>query len=43
MRRTFLEQSCKNCSGETSTRPFYEKPKLSISLDQQFKVLYSLF
>ena len=31
------------CGGETSTRPFSEKLKLSISLGQQSKGLYSLF
>ena len=43
MRNIFLEKSCTKCGGETSPRPFSEKLKLSISLDQQSKVLYSLF
>ena len=42
MKNIFLEISCITCGGETSHRPFCEKLKLSISLDQQFKVLYSL-
>ena len=41
MRNIFLEKSYTKCSGETSPRPFYEKLKLSISLDQWSKVLYS--
>ena len=43
MRNIFLEKSYKKCGEETSPRPFSEKLKLSISLDQQSKVLYSLF
>ena len=43
MRNIFLEKSYTKCGGETSPRPFSEKLKLSISLDQQSKVLYSLF
>ena len=31
------------CGGETIPRPFSKNPKLSISLDQLFKVLYILF
>ena len=38
-----LEKSYAKCGGETSPRPFPEKLKLSICLDQQSKVLYSLF
>ena len=34
MRNIFLEKSYTKCGGETSTRPFSEKLKLSISLDQ---------
>ena len=34
MRNTFLEKSCAKCGGETIPRPFSEKPKLSIFLDQ---------
>ena len=43
MRNIFLEKSYTKCDGETSPRPFSEKLKLSISLGQQSKVLYSLF
>ena len=43
MRNTFLEKSSTKYGGETSPRPFSEKLKLSISLDQKSKVLYSLF
>ena len=38
MRNIFLEKSYTKYGGETSPRPFFEKLKLSISLDQ-----YSLF
>ena len=34
MRNVFLEKSYTKCGGETSLRPFSEKSKLSISLDQ---------
>ena len=34
MRNIFLEKLCTKCGGETSPRPFPEKIKLSISLDQ---------
>ena len=43
MRNIFLEKSCRECDGETSPRPFSEKLKLSLSLDQLPTVLYSLF
>ena len=43
MTNIFIETSYTECGGETSLRPFSEKSKLSISLDQQAKVLYSLF
>ena len=43
MKNIFLEKSYTKCGGETSPRPFSGKLKLSISLDQQFKVLYNLF
>ena len=43
MRNIFLENSYAKCDGETSPRHFSEILKLSISLDQQSKVLYSLF
>ena len=42
-RNIFLEKSYTMCGGETSLRPFSEKVKLSISLNQQSRVLYSLF
>ena len=34
IRNIFLEKSCTKYGGETSPRPFSEKLKLSISLDQ---------
>ena len=34
MRNNFLEISYTKCGGEISPRPFYEKLKLSVSLDQ---------
>ena len=34
MKNIFLEKSYTKCDGETSPRPFSEKLKLSISLDQ---------
>ena len=34
MRNTFLEKSCAKYGGETIPRPFSEKPKLRIFLDQ---------
>ena len=43
MRNIFLEKLCTKCGGETSSRPFSEKLKLSISQNQQSRVLYSLF
>ena len=43
MRNCFLGKSHTECGGETSVRPFSEKLKLSISLDQCPKVLRSLF
>ena len=43
MRNIFLQKSYAKYGGETSPRPFSEKLKLSISLDQWSKVLYSLF
>ena len=38
----FFEKSYTKCGGETISRPSCRKSKLSIPLDQQFKVLYSL-
>ena len=43
MRKMFLEKSYTDCGGETIPRPFSKKSKLSVSLDQQSKVLYNLF
>ena len=39
MRDIFLEKSYAKCCGETSSRPFYTKSKMSISLDQQSEIL----
>ena len=43
MRNIFLEKSYTKCGGETTPRPFSKKTKLSISRDQQSKVLYSFY
>ena len=43
IRNIFLGKSYTKCDGETSPRPFSEKLKLSISMDQYSKVCYSLF
>ena len=43
VRNIFLEKSYTKCGGESSPRPFSGKSELRISLDQQPKVLYSLF
>ena len=43
MRNIFLEKSYTKCSGEASFKSFSKKSNLCISLDQQSKVLYSLF
>ena len=43
IRNIFLEKSHTKWGGETSHRPITGKLKLSISLDQQSKVLHSLF
>ena len=42
MRNIFLDKIYTKFDGETSPRPFSEKLKLSVSLDQWPKVLYSL-
>ena len=42
-RNIFLEKSYRKCGVETIPKPVSEKPKLSISLDYQSKVLYSFF
>ena len=41
MRNVFLKKLYTECRGETISRPFSKKAKLSISLDQQSKVLHS--
>ena len=43
MRDIFLEKSYTKSDGETISRPFSKKSKLSKSLNQWCKVLYSLF
>ena len=43
MRNIFLEKSYKKYGEVTSPRPFFEKSKLSIFLDQQSAISYSLF
>ena len=43
MRNIFAEKSYTKCGGETIPRPFSKRLKLSIFLDQESKVLYSLF
>ena len=42
MGNIFVEKSYTKCGGETITRPFSKKSKLSISLHQYSKVLCSL-
>ena len=39
MRNIFLEKSYAKCGGEASPRFFYKESELSISLDQQSKML----
>ena len=43
MRNVFLEISDTKYGGRASPRLFYKKSKLSISLDQQSEILWSLF
>ena len=43
VRNICVEKSCTKYAGETIPRPLSEKSKLSISLDQECKVLNSLF
>ena len=43
MRNIFLEKLHSNIGGDVSSRPFQRNTKLSISLDQQFKMLQRLF
>ena len=42
LRNIFLEKSYTKCGEETSCRPFSKKSILSISVDQQSEILYSL-
>ena len=39
IKNIFLEKSHSECCGETSLRPFSEKPNLRISVDQQSEIL----
>ena len=43
LRNTFVEKSYTKWAGETTPWPLSKKLKLSISIDQQMKVLNSLF
>ena len=43
MKNVFLQKSCTKWDGKTITSPFSKKSKLSLSLDQKSKDLYSLF
>ena len=43
MRKNFLKKSYSMCGGESIVRLFSKKSKLSLSLDQYPKVLYSFF
>ena len=43
MRNIFVKKSYSKCTGETIPRPLSKISKLNISLDQQCKVLNSLF
>ena len=43
IRNNFLEKSYTKWGGETIPRSFSKKSRLSLFLDQQSKVLYSLF
>ena len=43
MKNSFFEKSYTKCREETIPRSFSKKLELSISLDQWFEVLYSLF
>ena len=42
-RNYYLEKYNTKCFGEPSPRPFYNKPKLSIPLDQQSEMFCSWF
>ena len=43
MRSVFLEKPYTKCGGETFPKRFSQESKPTIFLDQQSKVLYSLF
>ena len=43
MTKILIEKSYTKCGRETNPRPISKNSKLSISLDQYFKVLYILF
>ena len=43
LRNIFVEKSYTKCAAETISRPLSKISKLSISLDQQCKVLNTLF
>ena len=43
LKKVFLEKSYTKCGGEASPRPFYNKSKLSMSIDQQSELLSGLF
>ena len=43
MRSIFVEKSYTKCAGEIIPRPLSKKAKLGLCLDQQCKVLNSLF
>ena len=42
IKKNLLERSWTKCGGEASPRPFYEKSKLSMSIDQQFVFIVCL-
>ena len=43
MRNIFLEKSYTKCVDETSSKPFYKKTKLNISLNKQSESLFLLY
>ena len=42
IRNIFFEKSCIKYGGEASLRPFYEKSKLSLSLDRRCRRCYKV-
>ena len=42
-RNSFVKKSYAKCAEETTPRPLFKKSRLSISLNQWYKVLNSLF